>query len=106
MKSTTLLIRHAILKVLKTIKLRLKYYWSEFSGADLTHVVGKPTAIIARTIKGHPLTIQDKNGFHGKPISAEDMPKQLKILDDKYVNLKCASNADPKNLHLCIVKAP
>jgi transketolase len=45
---------------------------------------GKPTAIIARTIKGHPLTIQDKNGFHGKPISAEDMPKQLKILDDKH----------------------
>ena len=44
---------------------------------------GKPTAIIAETIKGHPLTIQDKNGYHGKPMSAEDMPKMLKQIADK-----------------------
>lgn len=41
----------------------------------------KPTVILARTIKGKgvPFT-EDKNGWHGKPLKAEDMKKALDAL--------------------------
>uniref|UniRef100_I2PXV0 Transketolase n=1 Tax=Desulfovibrio sp. U5L TaxID=596152 RepID=I2PXV0_9BACT len=39
---------------------------------------GRPTAIIARTIKGKGVSfIEDKNGWHGKPLPKEDLPRAL-----------------------------
>lgn len=41
----------------------------------------KPTAILAKTIKGKGVTfVEDKNGWHGKPLKEEDMRKALKEL--------------------------
>ena len=39
---------------------------------------GKPTAIVAKTIKGKGFAaVEDQNGFHGKPLSEEDRDKAL-----------------------------
>ena len=38
----------------------------------------RPTAIIARTMKGKGVSfIEDKNGWHGKPLPADDLPRAL-----------------------------
>jgi transketolase len=42
---------------------------------------GRPTMIIARTIKGKGVSfVENKNGFHGKPLSEEDLKKALQEL--------------------------
>jgi transketolase len=42
---------------------------------------GRPTMIIARTIKGKGVSfVEDKNGFHGKALSQEDLNKALNEL--------------------------
>ena len=39
---------------------------------------GRPTAIIARTVKGKGVPfVEDKNGWHGKPLPKEDLPRAL-----------------------------
>jgi transketolase len=44
---------------------------------------GRPTMIIARTIKGKGVSfVEDKNGFHGKPLSKEDLERALAELGD------------------------
>lgn len=44
---------------------------------------GRPTMIIARTIKGKGVSfVEDKNGFHGKPLNEEDLKKALRELGD------------------------
>ena len=41
----------------------------------------KPTALIARTIKGKGVSfLEDKNGWHGKPLSREDLQKAMEEL--------------------------
>jgi transketolase len=42
---------------------------------------GRPSMIIAKTIKGKGVSfVEDKNGFHGKALSEEDLAKALKEL--------------------------
>ncbi|MBR9690261.1 transketolase [Candidatus Woesearchaeota archaeon] len=49
----------------------------------------KPVAIIAKTYKGKGVSfIQNKEGWHGKPLSSEDLKKALKKLGDPQVKLK------------------
>jgi len=44
---------------------------------------GRPTMIIARTIKGKGVSfVEDKNGFHGKPLSEEDLKNALQELGE------------------------
>jgi len=44
---------------------------------------GRPTAIIARTIKGKGVSfVEDKNGWHGKPLPAADLPRALAELGE------------------------
>jgi len=39
---------------------------------------GKPTAILARTLKGKGVSfIEDKNGWHGKPLKADELARAL-----------------------------
>jgi len=45
----------------------------------------QPVAIIAKTYKGHGLEgIEDKNGFHGKPLSKEEATKYIAQLKEKF----------------------
>ncbi len=45
---------------------------------DRAQSAGKPYAIIARTEKGHGISfLADKDGWHGKPLSAEQLEKAL-----------------------------
>jgi len=42
---------------------------------------GRPTAVLARTIKGKGVSfIEDKNGWHGKPLKADDLARALEEL--------------------------
>ena len=44
---------------------------------------GRPTMIIARTIKGKGVSfVENKNGFHGKPLSEDDLQKALAELGE------------------------
>ncbi|MBN2206127.1 MAG: transketolase [Candidatus Aminicenantes bacterium] len=55
---------HSVLQILEALK-----------GAGKK---GKPTAILARTIKGKGVSfIEDKNGWHGKPLKKDDLDKAL-----------------------------
>lgn len=46
---------------------------------------GQPTVIIARTIKGYGLTgIEDKQGFHGKAFSKEQLPQLLSHMRERF----------------------
>ena len=60
----------------------------EIDGHDMTQVVsayeralrttGKPVMIIARTVKGKGVSfIEDKNGWHGKPLNREELARAL-----------------------------
>ena len=45
------------------------------------HHQGAPVAIIAKTVKGKGVSfLEDKNGWHGKPLSKEDLKKALQEL--------------------------
>ncbi|MFC2162211.1 transketolase [Candidatus Altiarchaeota archaeon] len=49
---------------------------------------GKPLAIIAKTIKGKGVSfIEDKIGWHGKPLSKEDLEKALKEVGEHDITL-------------------
>lgn len=46
----------------------------------------KPTAIVAKTYKGHGVdSFQDKNGFHGKPVKAEELGPVIQHLKNRFV---------------------
>ncbi len=50
---------------------------------------GRPTMIIARTIKGKGVSfVEDKNGFHGKPLGEEDLQTALSELGKVDRDLK------------------
>ena len=49
-----------------------------FAGAGKT---GKPTAVLARTLKGKGVSfIEDTNGWHGKPLKADELARALEEL--------------------------
>ncbi len=53
------------------------------------HVTGKPTMIIARTIKGKGVSfIENKNGWHGKPLNKEECQRALKELGEVDQSLR------------------
>ncbi len=46
---------------------------------------GKPIVILAKTVKGYGVEfVEDKNGFHGKPFSAEQEPEALRDLAMRF----------------------
>jgi transketolase len=48
----------------------------------------KPVALIAKTIKGYGISsIEDKEGYHGKPISKKDMPAILADMHKRFANI-------------------
>lgn len=59
--------------------------FSEINAAyeKATGSAGRPVMIIARTIKGKGVPfVEDKNGFHGKPIKPEDLDRAIQGLGD------------------------
>jgi len=56
----------------------------------------KPVVIVAKTVKGKGVSsLEDKDGFHGKPLSAEDMESALKELECPEVNYDFKIEAPP-----------
>jgi len=52
-------------------------------------VKGQPAAIVARTLKGKGVSfVEDKNGWHGKPVPKEDLERALQELPLEEGNLK------------------
>jgi transketolase len=52
---------------------------------DAKKIIGKPVAIIAKTFKGHGVTFaEDKNGYHGKSFSKDDLNKALDELAKNF----------------------
>jgi transketolase len=50
---------------------------------------GKPTMIIAKTLKGKGVSfLEDKEGWHGKPLSPDDLKKALEELGEVDKNIK------------------
>lgn len=59
----------------------LKQVISAYKNAS--KVKDRPTMIIAKTIKGNGVSfLQDKNGWHGKPLSKDELKKALNELGD------------------------
>jgi transketolase len=70
------------------------WFTQEINGHDLTEVLaafqkaaqtkGKPSAIVARTVKGYPIEnlLSDPN-HHGKPLTKEEEAKALAFLDSR-----------------------
>jgi transketolase len=70
------------------------WFTQEINGHDLTEVLaafqkaaqtkGKPSAIVARTVKGYPIEnlLSDPN-HHGKPLTKEEEGKALAFLDSR-----------------------
>jgi transketolase len=51
------------------------------TGLRLAGKTGRPTAVLARTIKGKGVSfVEDKNGWHGKPLKADELAKALEEL--------------------------
>jgi transketolase len=60
---------------------------------------GRPTMIIARTIKGKGVSfIEDRNGFHGKALSREDLERALSQLGHVYQSAR-GEMLRPEDLH-------
>lgn len=73
----------------------------------------RPTAILARTLKGKGVSfVENKNGFHGKPMSAEDCEKalaELPLSDEAHdVQIPAPSPAEMAPVPCCTpaVEAP
>lgn len=61
---------------------------------------GRPTVILAQTLKGKGVSfIEDKNGWHGKPLSKDDAAKALSELQAQFVadsGVKARPQAPPQ----------
>ena len=70
--NTILIDGHDIEQILKSVE--------EAKGCE-----DKPTMIIAKTLKGYGVdALEDKNSFHGKPVSADDLDKVLENLKNRF----------------------
>jgi transketolase len=69
-------------------------------------VTDKPVMIIARTIKGKGISfLEDQNGWHGKPLSQEQLAKALPELGPVDKSIPVSPTGEPgrrgKQFHLC-----
>jgi len=57
--------------------------------ADASRTKGRPTMILARTVKGKGIPgVEDKDGWHGKPLKkGEETDNAVKALESQYVSL-------------------
>jgi transketolase len=57
--------------------------------ADARRTKGRPTMILARTVKGKGIPgVEDKDGWHGKPLKkGEETDNAVKALESQYVSL-------------------
>ncbi|MBI2641301.1 transketolase [Candidatus Roizmanbacteria bacterium] len=67
----------------------LKQVYSAFEKATENKKNGKPTMIIAKTIKGKGVSfLEDKNGWHGVPVPKDKLELALKELGDVDLNVR------------------
>jgi transketolase len=58
--------------------------------AEAAATKGKPTVILAKTLKGKGLPGENQNGFHGKPVASGEVEQTLKNLEGKLSGSKTA----------------
>jgi transketolase len=68
--------------------------WDEIFAALTASVGDKPLAIIAKTVKGWGVAELQKHTYHGKPLTAEQVPAALADLDAKATELGVADAQD------------
>jgi transketolase len=68
--------------------------WDQVFAALKAPVAGKPIAIVARTVKGWGVTELQKHTYHGKPLTAEQVPQAMADLDAKAGELGVANLED------------
>ena len=82
------------------------------SGLEQALVVGdRPVMLIARTLKGKGVALaEDKNGWHGKPLSREQAQEALEQLGDATsgitASLTAPENLVPEKLHVGELSEP
>jgi len=65
---------------------------------EAKNTVDQPTVIVAKTLKGKGVSlIEDKDGWHGKPIPEEDMASALKELDKPVPDYEFKIECPPKS---------
>jgi transketolase len=58
---------------------------------------GKPTVVLARTLKGKGVSfIEDKEGWHGKPLKKDEAEKAIAELDKQFVKTSAPTPKPPK----------
>jgi len=58
---------------------------------------GKPTVILARTLKGKGVSfIEDKDGWHGKPLKKDEAEKAIAELETQFVKTSAPTARPPK----------
>jgi len=74
-------------------------------GKIQSSVQTKPSVIIAKTIKGKGVSfIEDKDGWHGKPLPADELKKALGELGEIDLKLRGEVQMPDKSLHLEKIK--
>ena len=64
---------------------------------EAKNIIDKPTMIVARTLKGKGVSLlEDKEGWHGKPVPEEDMKLVLKELDKPASDYEFKIESPPK----------
>ena len=56
--------------------------------AEAEETKGKPTVILAKTLKGKDLPGENQDGFHGKPVASDEVDETLKSLKAKLSGAK------------------
>lgn len=60
----------------------------ELAFDSVMHTDGRPTVVLAKTKKGAGISfLTDKEGWHGKPLSKEELPKALAELGEVDINM-------------------
>lgn len=64
-------------------------------------ITGRPTVILAKTLKGYGVALaQDKNGFHGKAFSQEELPSLLAELKKTFAEAAAYQCAEQQSVKL------
>jgi transketolase len=74
--------------------------WDELFTALQAPVGDKPLAIVAKTVKGWGVKELQKHTYHGKPLTADQLPEALADLDAKAAELGVADAQDSPAVRL------
>ncbi len=76
--------------------------WDQVFEALAARPTDKPVAVIAKTIKGWGVKELSSKNYHGKPLTAEQLPAAMADLDAKAAELGVADGADADAVHVTV----